>query len=263
MKIGFWGSMHGQPGTTSNMMAASILMCACFQQKTAVLQTHFSMNNLSYPLIGVPDGAESFRDTGIDALLRDYKSRPLTEEVVLSDCVSLMSRQYSLFLGTVNRNKDFYEKEMQLSFNSIVDEIEKYNKYVFIDISSGYGKLSRKIAEHTDVLIINLSQNKHVIEEYFEEPIEHNNIIYVFGNYDCNSKYNIRNLTKLYPKLKHNCYCIYHNAGFMDAQNEGQTIEYVLKNRNCAELSDNYDFINSVQEIINTLKRRGDDIADS
>lgn len=263
MKIGFWGSMHGQTGMTSNIMAASILMCAKYQRKTAVLQTHFSMNNLSYPLIGVMDGSESFRDTGIDALLRDYKSRPLTEEIILSDSVSLLGKQYSLFLGTANRNKDFYEKEMLASFNAIVDEIEKYNDYVFIDISSGYGKLSKKIAQHTDVLVINLSQNKQVIEGCIEDYPEHDNIMFVFGNYDCNSKYNIRNLTKLYPELKHKCYCVYHNAGFMDAQNEGKTTEFIMKNRDCSELSDNYDFIYSVQEIIEELKRKGDELADN
>lgn len=255
--------MHGQPGTTSNLIATSIYMCAALQQKVGVLQTHFSMNNLSYPMIGVADGTESFRDTGIDALLRDYKSRPLTEGIVLSDCMSLLSKQYSLFLGTGNRNRDAYEKEMLMSFNAIMDEIEQHNDYVFVDISSGYSSLSRKIAEHTDVLVVNLSQNKHIIEEYMENQIEHENIIFLFGNYNCNSKYNLHNLSKLYPQLRKKCYCIYYNVDFMDAQNDGKAVEYMLKNMKCTKLSAEYDFMQSVKNIAEVLKERGDELADN
>lgn len=263
MKYVFWGSMHGQPGTTSNALAVSIYSCAAYQHKVAILQSHFSMNNLSYPLIGVSEGTGSFRDTGIDALLRDYKSKPLTEDVIRSDCMSMLSKQYSLFSGTGNRNEEAFEKEMLVYFNAITDEIEKYNDSVFIDIASGYSKLSKKIAMDADVLIVNLSQNRHVIEEYFDNEIKHDNIVYLFGNYNCNSKYNIHNLTRLYPQLKHKCYCIYYNVDFMDAQNDGKMIEYMIKNINCPEYSASYDFMQSVKSISDMLKGKGDAIANN
>lgn len=261
LKIAYWGSMHGQPGATSNLLATSIYMCAAMKARVAVLQSHFSMNNLSYPLIGLSDGIATFRDTGIDALLRDYKSRPLTEDVIISDGMSLLSRQYSLFSGTGNRNKDTYEKEMLMCFNSITEEIAKYNDYVFIDISSGYSRLSQKIVKDADILVINMSQNRQVINEYINEPIEHDNIIYLFGNYNKNSKYNLKNLSRMYPAFRKNSYSIFYNVDFQDAQNDGKTIEFMLKNLNCSELSVNYDFMQSVKMLSEEIKRRGDEIA--
>lgn len=261
MKIGFWSCMHGQSGATSSMIATSIYMCAMKQKKVGALQTHFSLNNLGYPLLGITEGAESFRDSGIDALLRDVKSKPLTNDIVLSDCVSLLSKQYSLFLGTGSRNKDAFEKDMRLSLNKIMNEIEQYNDYVFIDIASGYSSLSKSVAKHMDLLIVNLSQNRYVIEEYMDNPIEGKDIIYLFGNYKSDSTYNIKNLTRLYPELKKKSYCIYYNADFMDAMNDGKAVGFLLKNMSCDDLSAQYDFVQSVKSLVDAIKEKRDEIA--
>lgn len=261
MKIGYWSCMHGQSGATSSMIATSVCMCAMKQKKVGVLQTHFSLNNLGFPLLGITDGTESFRDSGIDALLRDVKSKPLTNEIVLSDCVSLLSKQYSLFLGTGSRNKDAYEKDMRLSFNKITSEVDQYNDFVFVDIASGYSSLSKIVAKQMDLLVVNLSQNRHVIEEYLDNQIEGKDIIYLFGNYKADSKYNIKNLARMYPEFRKKSYCIYYNADYMDALNDGKVISYLLKNKDADELSAQYDFIKSVESVVDVIKEKRDELA--
>lgn len=258
MKIAFWGSMHGQPGTTSNLMASSIYMCAHYQKRVAVLQTHISMNNLSFPLAGISDGNDSFRDSGIDVIMRDIKSKPLTESVIKTDCISRLGGQYSLFLGTGNRDRDSFEKDMEMYFNAIVKEIDRYNDYVYIDVSSGYGELSKKIVSQADILVVNLSQNRRVIEEYFDSPFEHKNTYFVIGSYDPDSRYSIHQLGRIYPQLKRRTYCTLRNSGYMDAQNDGQAVDFFLKNMDCMPYSTNYEFMQSVADFTTILKERGD-----
>ncbi len=263
MKIGFWSSLHGQARTTSNMIAASVLMCARHKKKVAVMQTHFELNNLSYPLIGVADGDEDFRDTGIDALVRDYKSRPLSESIILSDSISQLSRQYNIFLGTGNRNRDAFEGNMEITFCAIADEVDKYHDFTFIDIASGRSRASLKAIANCDVLIVNVCQNRFVLDEYFAEPINHESILYAFGNYSFDSGYNGAALRKIYPQIKGKCYCVPYNPAYMDAQNNGKMMPFILQNMNCTKDSSNYPFIRYATRLVDELWERGEQVEDS
>lgn len=264
MKISFWSPVHGQTGNTSNMVAVSIMACILQQKKVAVMQSHFSMNNLSQSLIGTAGEGGQFMDRGIDALMRDFKARPLTEEIILSDSLSLLNRQYNLFAGTGKLNRDTFETELMKSFNPIVKKINTCHDMVFVDVNSGYSKCSQKILSASDLIVVNLSQNKSMVEKYINNCLDHPNIIYLFGNYNYHSKYNIKNFRRMHPLLKTATCCnIYYNSEYLDAINDGKTIEYIMKNQSVSDTSDNYDFIRSVKNVVATIIKRGEKIGEN
>lgn len=259
MKIAFWSNVHGQTGTTSNAIAIS-LMAALKHQHVALLQSHFTLNNLSQPLIGMEISPDTFRDTGIDALIRDLKSGPLSREVVFTDGISVPSlrHRYNLYVGTGKKNEADYEREMVLAHGPVFEAVERYHDYVFIDVRSGYrGEVSQSILQGVDVVAVCLDQNTHVIDSYFKDPVQADNVFYIIGNYDENSRYNLSNLSKRYPQLKKRTGAIYHNSDYMDAQNDGQAVQFFLKNYLCSEDSSNYDFMRSVHSCMGLLGVRG------
>lgn len=254
MKIAFWSNVHGQTGTTSNILAVSLLT-AIRKNEVALLQSHFTLNNLSSPLLGMDILPDSFRDTGIDALMRHFKSRPLSEDIVKTDAIAVpgLNQQFNLFIGTGKNNELDYEKEMLAAHKPIIKSIDEFHDYTFVDVRSGYRSVSQSILENSDIVVVCLDQNTLVIDRYFKKPIKSANVYYIIGNYDEASKYNIRNLTKKYPELKNRTAMICHNSEFMDSLNDGKAVQFMLKNSDCTKESSNYEFIQSVRNCMKLL----------
>lgn len=248
MKVAFWSNVHGQTGVTSNVIALA-LMAAIEKKKVALLQSHFVLNNMSKPLVGTDVNPEEFRDTGIDALIRDYKSRALSEDVIRTDAITVpnLNRRCDLYIGTGRQNEVDYERELLTVFEDIYDSVDKFQNLSFIDVRSGYREVSQSILSCADVVVVCLNQNTHVIDRYFAKPVDATNVYYLFGNYDENSKFTLKNLQKKYPALRKRSAMIAHNAEFMDAQNDGQAVQFMLKNYNCAYGSANYEFVESLK----------------
>lgn len=258
MKIGFWSTIHGQPGTTSNLLATSVLGCILNQKKVAVLQTQFSLNNLTFPLIGSNLNAQ-LMDTGIDALLRDYKSGPITEKTVFADSLSILKNQYSLFTETGKANRENFESELQQAFPSVIKKIDEHHDLTFVDVGTGRSEGIKKILNEMDIVVVNFYQNRKLIEDYIRNPLEHDNIIFLFGKYDYDSKYNIKNLRRTHLELRNeNCCAVNYNCGFLDAFNDGDIINFFMKNQAVGKDSANYEFIHSVKNVLATIEKRGE-----
>ncbi len=254
MKIAFWSCVPGQTGTTSNIMAVSIMSILLHQCKNALMESHHELNSLEEPLIG--NKMNSY-DIGIDALARSIKSAPLDEKTVVNSSISLLNKQLSLVLGS-RKSRELYERDMDVVFNRIVDEMQKYHSNVFIDVCSGKNELSDSILSNADLVVVNLSQNKQIINEYFkDDTIDSGKVIYLIGNYNYNSRYNMKNLIKLYPKFnKNNLAVIPYNVEFMDSQYDGKAIEFMIKNYECSKKDHNYDFIKAVKNAVQLIMAR-------
>lgn len=251
MQIAFWSIYHGQCALTSNILAVSI-MAAIKRRSVALLQTQFSMNNASLPLIGRDYLPKSFRDTGIDALLRDIKSRPLTKELVRTDSLTLpgLNEKYSYFAGTGQNNREIYERELLNMHEPLIRAVDEHYEYTFIDVSSGYGTLNQAVMGNADTVVVCLNQNRHVLEQYFQNPLRAENVYYLFGNYDVESAYNMWHFLKTYPQIRRRAAAIHHCTDFSDACNNGAAVPYFLKYQDCGRASPNYAFMKSVRDAL-------------
>lgn len=262
MKIAFWSNVHGQTGATSNLLAVSAMDAIVKKRKVAVLQSHFSLNNLKFPLLGgnLEEMEEAFQETGLDALIRDYKSAPLTREVVQADSISLLNKQYNLYLGTGKTSRELYEDEMVKVFNRILDELAKYHEDVFVDVASGHNPLSDAILSNVDATVVNLSQNRYVLYKYFKDHSRRRipgSLHYLVGNYNEDSKYRIKNLEKMYPEMKRNCSVMPFDVDYHDAQNDGTVIPFLLRNETCEKGTPHYALIQAIKKTIDSIHRKG------
>lgn len=257
MKIAFWSNVHGQSGTTSNLMAIAVMSTLLYQYKNLVTQTHFNMNNLEVPLVSTSSRAdkELFMDLGIDALTRCIKSAPLNAEVFESCSISLLDKNLNLLPGTTKDNREIFENDISKTISGILHAASKYHDLVFVDTNSGKNELTMKIIKDSDIVIVCLNQNKSMLEDYFRNyEIQDKKVFYLIGNYDDHSRYNLHNLRKCFSWLKSdNSAIIPYNTEYMDAQSDGQVIQYVLKNLDCDKDDYNYYFINQVKLAVNKL----------
>jgi MinD-like ATPase involved in chromosome partitioning or flagellar assembly len=256
MKIAFWSNVRGQSGTTSNLMAVAVMSTLLHQYKSLIIQTHFNLNDLETPLISsLKEDQEFFMDSGIDALTRYIKSAPLDGEVIESCCISLLNKHLNLLPGTLKDNRIIYESDISKTITGILHTASNYHDIVFIDTNSGINDLSMKIIKDSDIVVVCLNQNRSILEDYVNtRGIRDKRLFYLIGNYDHNSRYNLQNLRKSFSWLNYkNSAIIPYNTEYMDAQSDGQVIQFMLKNMDCDKDDNNGYFINQVKRAVNKL----------
>lgn len=253
MIIVYWSPVHGQTGTTSNILATSLVGGMEYRKKILLTQTHFNYNNLEAPLVRINSSSkreskEYFRDVGLDALIRCFKSAKLDKETLLNCCLSFNNTNLFLLPGTTKSIRESFDYEMETNMLNLLRSIEEVHEVVCVDISSGDNPLSKKLMEAANLVVVNLSQNMEIIDLFFQQyrdKIETDKIYYLFGNYDCNSKYNISNIRrKYYKNIKvNNSGVIPYNTSYRDAQVDSKVIDFVRNNLKCQRKDDNYYFM--------------------
>ncbi len=230
--IAFWGNVHGQPRTTSNMVAVAIATALLHNRRCLLMQTHFNLNHLETYLIGNRENSRDvFLDIGIDGLARSIKLEPLMEKTIENYSIPLLNKKLALLPGTTSHNRDLYKNDMGRTLYIILKEAVRYYDYVFVDINSGSDQISEIVIKQSDLIAVNLCQNKSVLDDYFTTwQWKNKNIMYLIGSYDKNSSYNINNLKNLYRPLRKSPVSeIPYSTGFMDAQSNGSVLKFMNK----------------------------------
>ncbi len=260
LKVAFWSNFNGQNGTTSNMLATSIMAVLLDKSKVFIGQSHYHLNNLENPLLLVSkrDRKAYLMNVGIDAIVRAIKSTYLDEDIIENCSLSYMNKKLILLPSTVKSNYGIYEEDLDKTIISILQAVNKYHDMVFMDVNSRQNSITNKILDNVDLIVINLSQNLTVLNDYeenFLSQFQNKNVIYVFGNYNPDSLYNIKNLKKRYSWLKSkNVGLIPYNVEFMDSMSDGKIIPFFYKNINCDNHDTNYYFIKEVKKTTNLIQ---------
>jgi len=262
MKIAFWSPIHGQTGTTSNILVTAIITGMIYRKKSLLTQTQFSFNNLEAPLVGSNSKNEGttdyFRDVGLDSLIRSFKAAKLDRDAIENCCISLSNTNLSLLPGTSKNNKDFFEFEMSTVLLNILKTMEGFHDVLFMDISAGDNALSMQIIEDSNLTVVNLNQNMGVVDGFFANHRENikGKVFYLFGNYDCNSKYNINNIRRRYKEITiSNSGVIPYNTSFLDAQCDGKVIDFMKENILCGKNDSNWYFIHKAKSATDKIRR--------
>jgi cellulose biosynthesis protein BcsQ len=224
-----------------------------------VTQTHFNLNNLEAPLVSTSSviGKEYLMDVGIDALARSIKSSPLDADIIENCSISLLNKQLNLLPCTSKNNRDIYENDMSKTITGILHAVSCYHDIVFIDTNSGRNDLTIKILENADLIVVNLSQNRIMLDDYaMNYKFDNKKIFYLIGNYNSNSKYNLKNIQKSYQWMKNkNTAVIPYNTEYMDAQSDGQVIQFMMKNMDCEKNESNTYFIREIKTAVTKIMK--------
>ena len=253
MKIAFWSPLHGT-GATATLLAIAIALSEIKKKKIIITHTHYNLNNLERPLLGNIKEIDFFRDTGMDAVLRHFRSGNVTEEHV-SDCSIKITGNLYLLAGTKTSSREGYESSIVLSMIlHIISIIEQYYDMVLVDTNSGNNTNSLSIIEECDVVVVILRQDRYLLDSLFENDVLKNKeVFYIFGDYDIESKYSLINIRHLYRKIKKsNSGIIPHSPGYNDAICDEKVLRYLTRNlgKDNDELDERF-----FSELLNTAEK--------
>lgn len=238
-KLLFWSPYHGL-GQTSNLHVTSTILSILHKKSVLLMQTHYKYNNLESPLVGcgIDKGSENnelFQGIGLDMAVTYSNMSKLNKKNLESCCLTFPPTSLLLLPGSEVRNKETFDRDIGRSVNYLIRDTDKLVDFVMIDANSGNDELSMKLMDLADLLVVNLTQRRYVVEKFFQEYGEYfrskSNVFYLFGDYDDNSSYNINNFRRKYHRYINaaNSGVIPYCTKYMDVQNESDVLRFMAK----------------------------------
>lgn len=259
-QIAFWGSVHGQVGSTSNIIAAATLIGIEYATRILVGQTQKSLSTLESAYSVLTTGLERasyFTDTGIDALERLARSNRLMPEMISDYTIPIINERLDLLMGTSKPTEPLYER-MKDVITTIFNCADQYYDAVLLDTNSGNkNSLTNKLLESSDLIVVNLSQNMTLLERFFSkqdwpDALNHKPYMIVLGQYDPNSKYTAMNIARRF-EYKEPIYTIPYCTDYKDACNDRRVLEFFIRQRNVTRKHENYFFMQEIRRFVNAL----------
>lgn len=238
-KILFWSPLHGQ-GQTSNIHITAVLLSAMLKKRVLLMQTQMSLNNLESPLVGknantVGAEEELFQDIGMDMAMTYHRMGKLNEKMLKCCCLTFPELPLYLLPGTEIKNRETFQRDVMKQLPSFIQQIESYMDIICIDGNSGADTLSMDLFHTVDLVIINLTQRRYVLDSVFEQYkdlLAHNSkVFYLIGCYHPNSSYNLYNCRKKYSSFMNpkNSSIIPYSIDYFNALNRYQVLPFLIE----------------------------------
>lgn len=252
MKIAFWSNVHGQTTTTSNALALTCMFALNQNYKVLLTHNHYRHSTIERTLLGYSGNISDLStldDMGIDAVSRFIKFNQVEGSCIENYATNIIKNRLDVLTGTRQSNESLYYKEVNHVIELILDQAQTQYDLLVVDVSAGDNHLSEKILGNCDLVVVNLNQNIHVLDDFFKTKYSFKKCLFLISMYDLNSNFNLRTLIRKYPQLKGNVITVPYTRSFCDAMNKGDVVDYIARNKKCGKEDKNYSFIRSINQI--------------
>ncbi len=216
MNIAFWSEEAGS-GMTSSMAAVASICSDVWNIKTVLLQSRNQKGDL-YQKLGAGSFGWHDRITA-DRLVTVRKGR----------LYYLMQPDYA----KQQQYPEFFKKSMQ----RLIQRAEQFAELAFTDCGSGEDALSADILSRADVSVINISQGRRHLEQFFQKRHAcSGRAVYLVNQYHQESVYNKQYLNRQYRIPKEALAVIPGSQFFRYASDNGKAERFVLKYARCMKM---------------------------
>ncbi|WP_152392579.1 hypothetical protein [Paenibacillus guangzhouensis] len=234
MLVAFWGPVHGQVRTTSNMIAISTMLALDYQMRILITHTHAERSTLEMAYSKLRQ-VDIYREVaaGMDGIEHLAQCGMLTPESIKDNAESIVHDRLDLIPGLTNLDVKSFKRTLPF----IIESARRFYNLTFIDVSSGTkNEISQYVMEQADLVVVNLNQNSSVLDTFFSRQdwpsiLDQKPVIYCLGSYERNSKMTTQRIASRYSVSRKKIGAIPHNYRYMDAHNEQHIIDFLLRAR--------------------------------
>ena len=254
MQIAFWSNYH-QTGTTCNLAAVSAMIILEYRLKVLMAHNHFDKSALETSFIDrnyVKNELTSLNDVGIDGLSSFIKYNKVDKDNISRYTTTIVKNRLELLVGTSITNKELYYKDINEVIDVILTVAKEYYDLIMVDVAPEQPETTKKIFEHSDLVIVNLNNNYNIIEDFFEEHSElKEKCLFIMGRYDRNSRFNAKAIQRKF-NIK-NIAVVPYNMEFADACCEGKVLDFLMRNLKGDKDDPNYYFMQEVRRTVEII----------
>lgn len=260
MKIAFWSNVHGKNGVTSNLACMSVMEILGKNRKNVLLENHFSINNLETVLNQEMsrnrlNEYNFYNQKGIEHLIRKIRSGFSLDNAVSNSVMTFMEDKINYLPQNYLMNQEVFDYEFNQVVNPMFHLLEQFCDTIYIDTAVGNTLSSKIILQEADLIVVNLSQNPYILEDFFENYRSLiDKSVYLLGNYTPESKYTKGYILRKYHIPRERIATIPYNVEFHDALNSGSVISFLNQNYQCKRKDENYYFIREVKRAVEMIE---------
>lgn len=250
-KVVFWSPEANMTGNTHTAIAVATVMGISHKASCLIMNGHFNSRKIetSYtPYYELKEsGALDNSNIGIGALVRLVVSNKLTSDAIKNYAKPVLKERLDVLYGMASKDKDQHQ-QMSDNLQYIARKASEVYDLVFIDLpKTNQSDYIKETLKDSDVVVCVVNQDVVKLDEFFDiianqEELKNKNKIFVIGDYEAKSKYNVANIRSRY-RIKDPIFTIPHNYLFMDACNDGNVIDFLYRNINSDPKDYNGNFI--------------------
>ncbi|WP_202707665.1 AAA family ATPase [Sporosalibacterium faouarense] len=249
--ISFWSPVHGQGKITTNACLISTYLSLIEDEKQVLsMDSQFIYSRMQELLKeDAEDGTSQIYTFVHSRNLDSEKLRIFTSGVIENRLYLLGSTKQSLVGEKVTEH-----------LKDIIKCARESYDYVIIDTNSGtFNKNTKKVLENSDLVIVNLPQEGHILDKFFggkerfyHEALDKTKYICVIGNYHPYKHFNLKKIKRWYGIKE--IYKIPNNEELHKSISDQRLVEWMISNYNIDKKDDNREFINSISEIVDRIR---------
>lgn len=265
-KVVFWSPKDTMTGCTSTVIAVSTMMSIAHKASCLTINSYFDTNKIESSFTPYDElkasGALDNSNIGLGALVRLVISNKLTPDAIKNYAKPVLKERLDILYGLNSKDSDQYQ-QMVNSLQYIVRKANEVYDVIFVDLPKTLKEQYVKdTIQDADVVVCVVNQDILNLDAFFDniqsnELLKNKNKIYVIGDYEDGSKYNLHNIKSKY-RINEPLYALPHNYFFTDACNDGSVIDFFYKNINADNKDYNgnflYSSLNIAEKIIEMAK---------
>ena len=257
--ITFWSNNEKTIGQTVSAATVATVMAMEHNYKVLLISADFN-NSVIENCFGAQESNKEIvkslvrkpqinLDSGINGLLKLADSNRVTPDVIHDYTKIVFKNRLEVLYSPINIQED---NVLMGKMKNIIMNAGRYYDQVIVDLKKGLKYNEQlEILKLSDVILFNIDQQIKNIEEAFSideiNSMQHK-LIWNICRYDKKSKYNLKNLSRAIFK-KQDIYQTDYNTLLLDATQEGNLPELLLRLRTLREDDENLEFFSKVKEL--------------
>lgn len=242
--VSFWGNNEKETGQTLAVVALGTEMAIDHNNKILIVSTGFKeetmencfwerrKNNGIVPENGTKTGGIA---NGFEGLIKVIQSNRTSSNIIRDYARVVFKNRLDILPSPKTRDPRVYNTVTSY-YKDVLKFANKEYDLVLVDVDKRMSVEDKSsILQVSDAVVITFKQGLEEIEEIKELREQYpdkkkTNIMFMMGKYDFDSKYNVKNITRMLKETKE-ISTVPYNLGFYEASMEGKVADFFLNNR--------------------------------
>lgn len=242
--VSFWGNNAKETGQTLAVVAIGTEMAIDHNNKILIVSTGFKETTMEdcfwerkksngiVPENGTKTGGIA---NGFEGLIKVIQSNRTSSNIIRDYAKVVFKGRLDVLPSPTTQDPKVYNTVTSY-YKDVLKFANKEYDLVLVDVDKRMSVEDKSaILQESDAVMITFKQGLEEIEEIKQLREQYpdkkkTNIIFMMGKYDVDSKYNVKNITRMLKETKE-ISAVPYNLGFYEASMEGKVADFFLNNR--------------------------------
>ncbi len=250
--VSFWGNSRREIGQTLSVVAIGTMMAIEHNYKILVISTGFRDRTMEKCFwernkngginLATEQGKQIGLNNGIEGLIKIIQSNRTSSNIIRDYAKVVFKDRLDILLSPTTTDPREYNT-ISPFYKDIIKLADKEYDLVLVDIDKRMEANDKNaILQESNLVMVTLKQSVESIEtarilREKNPASRNNNIMFLSGKYDFDSKYNTKNLTR-FLKEPREISAIPYNKLYDEAAMEGKVADFFLKYRGFTDQTD-------------------------